>query len=192
MCVATIALVGVGIAAAGQVAGGIQQGQAAHYQAQVAKNNATIDEQNAAYAASAGAAQTEQSGLQERSKLASLRAGTAANGIDVNTGSAADTQESERLIGRLDTENVSHNAALQAYGYSTKATGEGAQSSLDQHEANWDPIAGGIKGAGTLASNPTFDASASSLLSSAPSVPADYAWMQTASTDDQAAGGGGF
>lgn len=182
MCVATLALVGAGISAAGAVSGGIAAGHAASYQAQVARNNATIEQQNAAYSASAGAAQAEQSGLAERSKLANLRAGEAANGLDVNSGSPAEVQESERLVGRLNTETVSNNAALQAYGYESKATSEQAQAKLDSAEAGWDPIAGGISAAGTLLSNPTVDAAGaklgSSLLSGAPSVPSDYQWMQ--------------
>lgn len=192
MCVATIALAGTALAATGAVVGGIEQGQAAHYQAQVARNNAIIEQQNAGYTASAAASQTEQEGLKERGKLAAVRAAEAANGLDVNSGSPADVQESERLIGRLDTETVSNNAALQAYGFQTRATSDEAQARLDQREATGDVLAGVVKGAGIAASNPTFDQSVSSLISGAPSVPDAYSWMQIASPDDEASLGGGF
>jgi hypothetical protein len=185
MCIATLALVGAGIGAAGQVMNGIAQGNAASYQAKVAQNNAIIEKQNAAYAASAGAAQTEQSGLAERGRQAKLRAGIAANGLDVNTGTPADLQTSSRELGLLDTQTVSNNAAKQAYGYEAKSTGYSAQAQLDEAQAGFAPIAGVIGAAGTLLSNPSVDSGISgSLLSSNPSVGSNFQWMQLPSSVD--------
>lgn len=179
MCIATIALASAAIGATTAVVGGIEQGQAAHYQAEVARNNAQTAQQNAVYSASAGAAQTEQAGLKAASKQATLRAGLAANNVDVNTGSAADIQTSERQIGQLDTETVSNNAALQAYGYQTQSTSDQAQAKLDDKEGDYAPIAGVLKGAGMLAANPTVDSAvSSSLLSGPPSVPEGFQWMK--------------
>lgn len=174
MCIATIAAIGAGIAATGAVAGGIAQGHAASYQAQVARNNATIAQQNAAHAASVGAQETEVAGLKARSRLASTRAGLAANNLDISGGSAADVIGGEHKAGYLDTENVAHNSALQVYGYGTQANSYQGQAVLDSAEAGFDPIAGAFKGAGMLAQDaPQF----ASLVSGTPSVSSDHAWM---------------
>jgi hypothetical protein len=177
-----MAIIGDAIKAGGQFLGGIAQGQADSYQAKVASNNAIAARQNAAYAASAGAAQTEEAGLKARNQAASVRAGQAAEGVDVNSGSAADVQTSQREIGALDTATVSNNAALEAYGYQSQATSFQAQANLDRAEAGYAPFAGAIQGAGTLLSNPSVDSSFSSLLSGTPSTPPNYQWMQSSGT----------
>lgn len=149
---AAIAGIGAGIAAVSAVSSGIAAGNAASYQAQVSRNNQAIAQQNAQRAASATAAQTEAAGLKARAQQGGLRAALAANGVDVNSGSAADVQSGERQIGYLDTATVAGNAAQQVYGYRTQASNFGAQAELDQSEAAFDPIAGGLKAAGGLAS----------------------------------------
>lgn len=179
-------VIGAVLAVAGTAVGTMGQISQANYQAQIARNNAQIEKQNAAYAASAGAAQTEQSGLAERERLGQLRAGVAANGLDVNSGTPADLQVSQREIGNLNTRTVSNNAALQAYGYQSKATSYEAQAAMDKSEIGYD-IAGGIlKAGGQIAGSPSasnalgFGSSGAdaSLISGNPSVPSNYQWMQ--------------
>lgn len=200
MCLATLAIASTVVQAVGQVAGGIAQGNQMRYQAQVATNNALIQKNNAVYAASAGAAQTEQAGLNAAERQARIRAGAAANGLDVNTGSPADLQISENEKGNLDTRTVSNNAALQAYGYQVQSTADTAQANLDKSEASYDTASGIIKGIGTLAGSPSIGGSllggggdptiggqtgqqfsdnlGSELNSSMPTVPPNFQWMQ--------------
>lgn len=183
------AFAALGLQAGGQVLGGIANANSAHYQAQVADNNATIAKQNANYAASAAAAQTERAGLKARAQFGAVRSGIAASGIDVNSGSAADTQVSQREIGNLDTQTVANNAALKVYGYQTQATNFTAQSGLDESQVGPDIIAGITSAAGSAASHAELFSSGStspSAISGAPSVPPDYAWMQngTGPVDD--------
>lgn len=171
-----LAFAGAGLSAAGSIAGGIAQGKAASYQAQVARNNATIAQQNAAHAASVGAEDTEVAGLKARNRLASTRAGFAANNLDITSGSPADVIAGEQKSGALDTETVANNAALQVYGYGTQAAGYEGQAQLDQAEAGFDPIEGALKGTGSLLDK------TSSLISGPPSVPPAYSWMQNTSS----------
>lgn len=171
MCPATIAIAATAIAATGAITGGIAQANAAHYQAQVANNNSTIATQNARYAASATAANTEQAGLKARARQASVRAGLAANNVEIGSGSAADTQESQRKIGALDVAKTASNDALQVYGYESQATGYKAQSKLEESQVGPDIAGGFFKAAGVIGSN-------ASLISGAPSVPDQYSWMQ--------------
>lgn len=193
--------VGSAFQAFGDVLGGISKSRSDSYQAQVAKNNAQIFRNNATYAGAAGNAATEQAGLKARSQLDNVKASQAANGLDVNSGSAASVQGSEREIGLLDTQTVAHNAALQQYGYQVQATNYDSQANVDKAAAAEDLWEGGINAAGTLAGSPSvagafsgggaaptgtgaqvFEPGATgvpaSLLNGAPSVPEDYAWMQ--------------
>lgn len=137
----------------GDVLGGYASADAASYQAQVARNNATIQQQNATRAASATASQTEEAGLKARSQQADVRAGLAANGTDVNSGSAADVQVGQREIGQLNTATVANNDALQVYGYETQSVNDTAQAGLEQSQVGSDILSGWLKAGGSLVGN---------------------------------------
>lgn len=177
MSLLAVTAAGVGLLGAGQILGGISAGNSAHYQSQVATNNQTIAKQNENYAASAESAQVERAGLKERQQGAAVRAGLASSGVDVNSGSAADTQVSQREIGNLDTQTVKNNAALKVYGYQTQAANFGAQSQLEESQVGPDILGGVLSGAGSIASH-------ASLLSHAPSVPPEYSWMQNSAPEE--------
>jgi hypothetical protein len=161
-----IAAVGVGLSAAGTVASVIGSEQAAKaqseqaaYQAQVAKNNQTIADQNAAYASEASNAQVTQAQLKQRSETGAVAAGLAANGLDINTGSPSQVRTAESEITQLNTENTEQQGALQIYGYRTSASNFGAQSGLFQQQAsqagtagNISAVTGLLSGASSLAS----------------------------------------
>lgn len=197
--------VGSGISATGDLLGGFAQQKALSYQGQVASNNATIANEKAQYATEAGAARAEAQGIKGRQQLGGVRTGLAANNLDVNSGSAADVQVSQRETGLLDTQNVTHQAALAAYGYQTQATNDLAQAKLLHDESDLAPIQGGIEAAsaatgsqsaqnwfGSIGSAPAGASSsgdqtfapgatgAPSQLSGGsdvPDVPDEYAWM---------------
>ncbi len=145
--------VGAGVSAVGSIEGGIAQGQSANYQAQVARNNAIIAEQNSVHAEQAGEEQAQEQSLKSAAMGGRIKAGQAANGVDVNSGSAVDVQTSDREEGKLDTENVFNNAQLQAYGYRTQATNYEATAGLDQTAADEAPIEGVLGATGGLLSN---------------------------------------
>lgn len=83
----------------------------------------------------------------------SIKAAQAANGVDVNSGSNADVQASQRELGELDTETTENNALLQAYGYSSQATNFTAQAGLEQQEAAQAPIGAALSAGGGLLGN---------------------------------------
>lgn len=151
---AAVALLAVGTVV--QTAGAIQSGNAANkiagYQAQVAHNQAIIDEQNAIYALQAGDQDAATKSMEGAAAVGSIRAAQAASGIDVNTGSAVDVQASERIRSALDTETVRHNAQLRAYGYRSQAMADEAEAGLRRAEGAQAKKAGQIKGLGTLLS----------------------------------------
>lgn len=140
------AVVGV----AGIVASGEAQSNAANYQAQVARNNAITEKQNADYAIAAGTQKAQTESLKGAAAGGRLKAAQAANGIDVNSGSAVDVQAGQRAASTLDTLNVSNESLLAAYGYRTAATNEEAKAGLEDAAAD-QAITGAALGAtGTL------------------------------------------
>ena len=144
---------GAAISGIGAITGGIAQSNAASYNAQVAANNAKISQQNANSAAQAGEVQSTNQGLKEAGIAGQIKAAQAANGVDVNSGSAVNVQKSQAIEGQQDTENVLNNALLQAYGYRAQATSYESQSALDKQEAAQAPIAGTIGAVGSLLSS---------------------------------------
>jgi len=138
------------VSAAGTMAQGIATANAANYNAQVARNNATVMEQNAEYAAKAGFAKTEASSLKGRAVGGKVLTSLAANGVDVNTGSALDVRVSQREQQKLDTEMVRHNAELESYGYRVKAEDYRNQAVLKEYEADFAPWGAALKAGGTL------------------------------------------
>ena len=139
------------ISAIGGLVGGIAQGNAASYQAQVARNNAVTAGQNATYAEQAGSAQTLQTGLKAAARQGAVKTSLAANGVDVNSGSAVDVQASQREAGSVDASTVMTNQELQAYGYRTQETNFDAQSKLDDQQASYAPIGAAFGALGSLA-----------------------------------------
>ena len=148
-----VGAIGAGVTAAGQVEQGQATANAANYSAQVAANNAKTEEQNAVYAEKAGAAQGEATGRKGAAALGKVKTAQAANSVDVNTGSAARVQESERATNELDTETVLNNSELQAYGYRSQAVGFTAEQGLKEAEAKQAPIGADYAAAGGLLGN---------------------------------------
>jgi hypothetical protein len=199
MCPGTLAIIGTAASAAGSVTGGISSAQAANYQGQVARNNATIAANNARYSASATSAATTQEGLKARAQDANIKAGAAANGVDVDTGSPANVLTSQRELGDLDVATVANRGAQQVYGYRSQAVSDTAQSKLDFSQEAPDVLGGVLNAAGDVAKGapglPTGGGSfsapdmssdmlspeslqiPSSLISGSPSLPSSYAWM---------------
>lgn len=136
--------------AAGQQEQGQAQAQADRYNAGIAQINEQIAKQNASYAGAAGEEQAGISEMRTRAQEGSIKAGQAAKGVDVNSGSAVDVQASEAAIGKLDAMTIRSNAAREAYGYQTQAVNQEAQQKLDEYAASQDIEAGNIASEGTL------------------------------------------
>ncbi len=148
-----LGIAGAGLSAVGAIEGGLSTSAQAQYQSQVAENNKTIANQNAAYAAAAGSRQAADASMRSAATGGRIKAAQAANNIDVNTGSAVEVQKSEREVGQLSSLTAQNNALLQAYGYRSAATSYGAQAGLDVAAAAQAPIGATIGAAGGLLGN---------------------------------------
>jgi hypothetical protein len=148
MAVAALALTAVG--AVSSAVGAYEQGQAAssaaNYQAQVARNNQVIADQNASFALQQGQQQVAAKQQQTAQTISDQRAITAASGIDPNRGSSVRIQGDTAALGSLDAATISNNAARTAWGYQTQGADFGAQASLLSSQAS-SASAGGELGA---------------------------------------------
>jgi hypothetical protein len=132
---------GVEVAIAGAVVGGlfsaysaVQQGQAAAaqaaYQSQVAQNNAIIAKQNATYARQSAEVKAVQQQYKTAALIGSIRAAQAANGLDVNEGTNVDVQGGAYMLGKQDEQNIRIAGEREAYGYETQAMNFNAERGL--------------------------------------------------------------
>ncbi len=136
----TAAIGGVGLGAT--LAGGLlsafgaeksgqSQQQMYNYQAQIARINSQIDLQNRDYALNQGEIQATQYGMKAGQTMGAIRAAQGASNLDVNSGSAALVQGSERRVASMDMTQIRSNAAKVAYDYSTRSAMDLNQSTLD-------------------------------------------------------------
>ena len=161
------------LAGGSAIASGSYQQSQSNYQAQVARNNAVIQDQNARTATLAGEEQQQQSGFKTAAMIGAQRTAFAASGIDPNSGSALDIQTDQAKKGMLDQLTIVNNAARQSYGYNLASISDNSQAELDQANGNMQMDAGLMSGFG-------------SILSGASSVGGKYLAFQQSGT-----GGGG-
>lgn len=138
------------LSAFGAGASGKAQQQMYNYQAQVAQINAQIDKQNAEWALHKGDVEGVQYGMQAAQRFGQIRAAQGASNIDVNTGSAADVQRSQRTITRMDESQIRENAAKTAYDYNVRSTMDTNQATLDVIAGKNAKLAGDISEAGSI------------------------------------------
>lgn len=149
--------VGLGATVAGgalSAFGALKEGEATqqmyNYKAQVAKINADIDRQNAAWARTKGEKEATQYGMKAAQQRGQIIAAQGASGLDVNSGSNRDVQQSQEKIKDMDLSAIRENAAKVAYDYETKATMDENQSRLDVIAGGNAKSAGYIKAAGSI------------------------------------------
>jgi hypothetical protein len=111
-----------GLMALGGALGGGAQKAAGEATQRLDNFNADISDQQASDALSRGGTAMNQRRLKERQTIGSQRARLAAQGLDVNSGSAANIQSDTYAIGEMDALTIANNAAREAWGYKVKAT----------------------------------------------------------------------
>lgn len=142
-----LGILGAGASVAGSISAANAQSASAAYQAQVARNNALMAQRNAEYTIRAGEANAEAESLKGSARVARAKAAIAANGVDVNEGSAVDVVSSEREAEKLDTLTTMNNAQWKAYGYRTQAADFESQAGLHDAEAKSAKTAGALNAA---------------------------------------------
>jgi hypothetical protein len=102
--------------------GGGAKADAYKYQSSMAWQNAAIAKQNQKYALDIGEQQAERQGIAGAAQAGQIKAGQAASGVDVNTGSAKEVQTSQHLVSQMDLNTIREKAAKTAYDFSVQAT----------------------------------------------------------------------
>ncbi len=128
------------------------QKDAANFQAQVARNNQIIAQQNATYARQAGAAEAQTQGLRTAAVVGAEEAAQGSSGIDLTTGSPREVRRSTTELGQLDAANITQNAELRARGAEVQASNFGASAQLYSQQALNASSAGTFSGFGSLLS----------------------------------------
>lgn len=116
-----MALIPVAIGLAGSMMQAQGQTQNANYQSGMMKQNAMFKEQAAQETIAAGDTSADWQRVRTGQAVGTQRSVQAANGIDVNSGSAAQLQDDTAMLGELDALTIQNNAAREAYGYRVQA-----------------------------------------------------------------------
>lgn len=133
---AIVGLVGSVVSAVGNYDQMKAQAADATYRAQVAANNAKIENQNAGMEYQAGAVKEANQGLKTRSTIGTTKAQQAASGVDVNTGSFTKAVAAESELGLMDALTIRSDAAKKAYAHEVAATSDTAEQGLLTAEAS--------------------------------------------------------
>jgi len=146
-----------GLAIAGTVIGGASalysadaSSKASTYNAQVAEMNAVLSERRAKDAEARGKAAEQQKRMEVAQLQGKQRAAMAANGVDVNFGSALDTIVDTAFLGEMDALNIRRNAAREAYDFRVDAASGRADAGLARSSASNAMTAGYLDAAGTV------------------------------------------
>lgn len=157
MMAAALPAISMGMTAVGGIMnymGAKAQGQAQanmyQYQAAVAQQNAVIAQRNEQTALGVGEEKAMIEGQQGRQRMGAVRAGQAASGVDIGSGSALDVQAGQAYADRKTQEITRDTAGRQATDYATQAYGDLAQAGLDEQAAKTSIQAGDIKAMGSL------------------------------------------
>lgn len=116
--------------AGGSIAAGEAQQQMNNYQASIALMNAKVAKQNETYARNVGEIQAQNAGLQAAQVEGQTKAAEASSGLDVNSGSAKQVQESQAKVTSLNLDQIRSNAAKTAYNFDVQSAGFEDQANL--------------------------------------------------------------
>lgn len=132
---ATAAAVTAGAGIAGQFMGDQTKSDLADYQAQVARNNQIIAQQQEQNIVDQGVANMQQQQMKTSQMVGADRARLAASGLDIAVGSPADVASDTADVGLQDANAIRNNAINQAYAASGQVMNATAQAGMAQYNA---------------------------------------------------------
>lgn len=127
-------ILGMGLGIFGAYQDGRQQQAMANYQAQVARNNQQIAEQNAKDAIEAGQANEQRQRLKTAQTIGAMRASAGGSGFDIASDSFLDDFGAAAMTGEIDALNIRNDAQRQANNYWRQAADYGSQAGM--HKAS--------------------------------------------------------
>lgn len=142
-----MAAIPIAISLAGGVMGAQNAKQQGAFQEAMAEQNAAYKEAAAQDAEKRGAVDADRYRRQVGQLIGSQRTGFAANGIDVNSGTAAEIQDDTAAFGEFDALTIANNAAREAWGYRVGAQNDlmnGRMAQSNARSAATGSILGGV------------------------------------------------
>jgi len=118
------------LSAFGALQSGRSQSEMFQYQSGIATLNQKIALQNRDYALATGETEAQRYGMGAAQRLGKIRAAQGASGVDVNSGSPSQVQDSQQKVTDIDLAQIRNNAARRAYGFEIEASQDAAQSGL--------------------------------------------------------------
>lgn len=161
MAALTAALIaGSAISAGSSIAGGIAQSDALKAQGEqqriVGDFNAKLSEMQAQDALDRGGKDAENLQKQASRMIGSQRAALAAQGLEVDSGSALEIQNDSKEMAARDVVTIRNNAAREAFGFKVQAmnsTNEGRMAQLAANkQASSSLLVGGMNAASSIMS----------------------------------------
>jgi hypothetical protein len=151
---ASIATAAVGTAAsiyASEKSAAAQQ-QTADYNAQVAKNNAVLAGKNSLTATEQADAQVQKEYTISTQQQGAARVAMAANGIQLNSGSALQVQGDLARVGQKNVQGAQYGGDVNSVGYLNQELNDQSQSGLAIASGQQDAQAGNISAVGDFIS----------------------------------------
>lgn len=140
-----------GLGLAGAYVSGENAKNMATYNRKIADANASMLEQQAERQYKIGEEQSNNQRRQTKKLVGSQRAALAAQGVDVNDGSALEIQTETEILGAEDADRIQTNAYLEALGMKSQATQMRQQAEFGEQSAKQQAtnslITAGIAGA---------------------------------------------
>lgn len=116
-----MAAIPIGMALAGGIMGAQSATQEGDYQSALLNQNALYKRRAADETIAAGNTSADWQRVRSKQAIGTQRTAQAGNGIDVNSGSAAQLQDDTAMLGELDALTIQNNAAREAFGYRVQA-----------------------------------------------------------------------
>lgn len=126
---------GVGASAMGAYNNSKAEKYALDYQAKVAANNAQLARWKASDAITRGQTDTARQQLKTRQLKGSQRASAAARGVDLGEGSALNILSDTDFMGAIDANQITDNAAREAWAYQQEASDYTSNSEVLRNRA---------------------------------------------------------
>jgi hypothetical protein len=153
----TLAAVGTGMKVIGGIAESNAETRSARYQAEVARNNQTIAQDNASFERQAGRVEVQNQQMRNRNMMGEIVTNQASRGLEVTSGSNLDAQAGFADIAEFDIGTMRSNTDRKVKAYLNEAENFGAA------EENYDNSAKYAKKAGTIRALSALTDGASSL-----------------------------
>jgi hypothetical protein len=140
----------VGVVALGTGMSAYGQHKAGRDAEKLYDNNALLAEYQSQDALERGVVEERTMRRQTNKVIGAQRANLAAQGVDVNKGSALDVQADAAYLGELDAITIRNNAAKEAWGYRVAATDARARGDIARREGTFGAFTTILDSAGSL------------------------------------------